>query len=252
MFGLRAPLCGAVLCVVLGTGAAGAVTLNATKFGPNKGARAEAAMAGFLSGTSFSHYAVETFDDYKAWDGKHGKADPRTKVGRFKAAGTTGSGRSSVNGGTTTMVRSEESWEWGRHNVNEPALSSRTWLDSNDNKYVKWKVKSSGPFDTVAFFVTDAADVGGKFSIKVGDKLYSDLSGGKRLKNGSTYFVTITLEKAVESLSIKMGHNRANDGFGIDAAMVGQMAPAPFPPAAALLFTGVAALAGLRWRRGAA
>jgi hypothetical protein len=64
--------------------------------------------------------------------------------------------------------------------------------------------------------------------------------------------VTITLEKAVESLSIKMGHNRANDGFGIDAAMVGQMAPAPIPPAAALLFTGVAALAGLRWRRGAA
>jgi hypothetical protein len=211
-------------------------------------------MASYLSG--FSSYSVETFDDYKAWDGKSGKTDPRTKVGKFKASGTTGNGHSAVNGGTTTMVRSDDKMRWGRYNVDEPSHSSRTWLDSNDNKYVKWKVKGSSPFDTIAFFVTDATDRGGKFSIKVGDKLYSDLSGGKALKNGNTYFVKITLDAAVDSISIKMGHNHlANgkyDGFGIDAAMVGQMAPAPIPPAAALLFTGVAALAGLRWRRGAA
>ena len=59
-----------------------------------------------------------------------------------------------------------------------------------------------GKFNALAFFVLDAADVGGKFSIKVGDTLYSDLAGaGGKLANGNIHFVRILLSEAVDSLT---------------------------------------------------
>ena len=48
----------------------------------------------------------------------------------------------------------------------------------------------------------DAADVGGKFSIKVGDTLFSDIAGaGGKLANGNIHFVKILLSEAVETRS---------------------------------------------------
>ena len=57
---------------------------------------------------------------------------------------------------------------WGRYNT-DAGSGGRKWLDSNDNTGIKWKIGGIGKFNAVTFFVIDAADVGGKFSIKVGD-----------------------------------------------------------------------------------
>jgi hypothetical protein len=55
------------------------------------------------------------------------------------------------------------------------------------------------------------------------------------------------LSEAVSRLTIELMHDRTNDGFGIDGAAVG-VAPVPLPPAALLLLTGIAGIAGLRRR----
>ena len=114
---------------------------------------------------------------------------------------------------------------------------------------MKWEISGVGKFDAVAFFVTDAADVGGKFSIKVGGKLHDIAGNGGLLANGNIHFVKILLDEAVDSLTVELMHDRANDGFGIDGAAVGRIAPVPLPPAVLLLGAGFAALAGLRRRR---
>ena len=86
----------------------------------------------------------------------------------------------------------------------------------------------------------DAADVGGKFSIKVGDTLYSNLAGAEgKLRNGNVQLVKILLSEAVTNLTVELMHDRTNDGFGIDGAAVG-LAPIPLPPAALLLGSGLA------------
>ena len=97
----------------------------------------------------------------------------------------------------------------------------------------------------------DAADVGGKFSIKVGDTLYSNIAGAAgRLANGNIHLVKIMLSEAVTSLTVELMHDRTNDGFGIDGAAVG-LAPVPLPPAALLLGTALLGLVGFGRRRAA-
>ena len=62
---------------------------------------------------------------------------------------------------------------WGRYNLDgSGGPKPGNWLDSNDNRGIKWRIKDVGEFDTIGFFVSDVADVGGKFSIKVGDTVY--------------------------------------------------------------------------------
>ena len=113
---------------------------------------------------------------------------------------------------------------------------------------MRWDIGGIGKFDSLAFFVLDAADVGGKFSIKVGDTLFSNLAGaGGKLQNGNIQFVRIMLSEAVNHLTVELMHDRTNDGFGIDGAAVA-LAPIPLPPAAFLLLTGIAGIAGLRRR----
>ena len=135
---------------------------------------------------------------------------------------------------------------WGRYTTS-PVLGGN-WLDSNDNLGMRWEIGGIGKFDSLAFFVLDAADVGGKFSIKVGDTLFSNLAGaGGKLRNGNIQFVRIMLSEAVNHLTVELMHDRTNDGFGIDGAAVA-LAPVPLPPAAFLLLTGIAGIAGLRRR----
>jgi hypothetical protein len=196
---------------------------------------------------------TETFNDYRAWDGHSGSTNPQsTKVGSFTSFGAAGSGRSVIGDTSKLQVRSDNSMPWGRYSTSGASLGNH-WLDSNDNLGMKWEVSGLGKFNTLAFFVLDAADVGGKFSIKVGDTLYSNLAGADgKLRNGNVQLVKIMLSEAVTKLTVELMHDRTNDGFGIDGATVARVAPVPVPPAALLLISGAAGLVALRRRRRAA
>lgn len=136
---------------------------------------------------------------------------------------------------------------WGRFSTSD--VLGGKWLDSNDTYGMKWDIGGLGKFNSLSFFLIDAADVGAKFSIKVGETLFSQVLGaGGRALNGNIQLVTILLPQAVSHLTVELFNNRLNDGFGIDGASIAKVAPVPLPPAAALLGTGLLALGLLRRR----
>ena len=142
-------------------------------------------------------------------------------MGSFTSFGEAGSGHSVVGDGAKLQVRNDSEHALGplRHRGGAPLGGN--WLDSNDNLGMRWDVGGVGSSTALAFFVLDAADVGGKFSIKVGDTLFSDLAGaGGKLANGNIQFVRILLSEAVDHLTVELMHDRTNDGFGIDGAAV--------------------------------
>jgi hypothetical protein len=238
--------------IFLVTPAVHAATVNLSFDTYNRGqiSGARSAMSDHLASSRLSNLHVDTFEHAKA--GTHGALE--TGVGRFAPTGAAGSGHSVVGSGAGLAVRGDNSMRWGRYNTDGHRASTALggqWLDSNDNLGLTWTVAGLGKFDSLAFFVTDVADVGGTFSIKVGDTLFSDLAGASgKLRNGNISLVRIALSEAVDNLTVTLMHDRTNDGFGIDGAAVGRIAPVPLPPAMALLLTGVAGLAGMaRLRR---
>jgi hypothetical protein len=243
---LGAAVAAAVLSVTPAASAA-TVSLSLDKFQRNQLPAAQAVGASHLAGLKLK--GVETFKDYKAWNGSSGTGNPQnTKVGSFTSFGPAGSGHSVVGNGGQLQVRNDDTMPWGRFGTDMGALGGN-WLDSNDNFGMRWEISGLGKFNTLAFFLLDAADVGGKFSIKVGDTLFSDIAGADgKLQNGNIHFVRILLSEAVSALTVELMHDRTNDGFGIDGAAVA-LAPVPLPPAALLLVGGIAGLAGLRRRR---
>jgi hypothetical protein len=243
---LGAALAAAALTVGSAAGAA-TVSLSIDRFERTQLGAAQAAMAGYQAGNKLK--AVETFEEYPAWNGHTGSANPQnTKIGSFTAFGAAGSGHSVISDASRLQVRADDTMPWGRYSADNGGVLGGHWLDSNDNLGARWEIGGVGKFDSLAFFVLDAADVGGKFSIKVGDTLFSDIAGATgRLKNGNIQFVRIMLSEAVSRLTLELMHDRTNDGFGIDGAAVG-VAPIPLPPAALLLLTGIAGIAGLRRR----
>ena len=224
-----------------------ATTLDIVNFDRSALTAAQAARSAALSGFTIRGY--ENFQDYQAWNGSTGSTDPQdTRVGSFDPFGDTGSGLSVVGDGGKLQVRNDPTMPWGRYGTSETLPLGGNWLDSNDNLGIRWDIAGIGSFDSLAFFVLDAADVGGKFSIKVGDTLFADIAGATgKLKNGNIQFVRVLLSEAVESLTVELMHDRTNDGFGIDGAAVA-LSPVPLPPAVLLLATGLAGLAGLRRR----
>jgi hypothetical protein len=256
-----ARLCGAVLASALTVGiVAGAqaatinqTTINLTSFDRAGLAGAQAARADFLASHTIRNLRSETFEDKAAWNGSHGTTNPQnTNAGSFTSLGGLGSGASKINGGAGLEVRGDNDMSWGRFNADklDSDLIGGKWLDSNDTLGMKWDIGGLGKFNTLAFFLIDAADVGGKFSIKVGETLFSQVLGGDgRTKNGNVQLVTILLPEAVRDLTVELFHNRTNDGFGIDGATIANVAPVPVPPAAALLISGVLALGAVRRRR---
>jgi hypothetical protein len=243
-----------VAAVALGSAAEAATvaSFSATPFGRADLAAARGAMSSFLATHTVSNLRLETFEGYGAWNGHSGSTDPQhTRVGSFTSFGAAGSGRSVVGDTSRLQVREDGAMKWGRYGTDDVPLGGK-WLDSNDNLGMRWQVGGGGKFDALAFFVLDAADVGGRFSIKVGDTLYADLAGaGGRRANGNIQFVRILLSEAVDSLTVELFHDRTNDGFGIDGAAIARVAPVPLPPAAALMLPGLLALVGLRRRRAA-
>jgi hypothetical protein len=256
---MRVRIAAAAAAISIGVAAAAsAATLSVTSFERHDGAGARAALAAFQSGDASAFgtaqrvhgMKTESFERYRAWNGSRGASDPqRTNVGAFRSLGGKGTGHSAVNGGTKLQVRNESPWRWGRHDTS--GVDGK-WLDSNDTRGMRWTVKAKGlaGFNSVAFLLTDVADVGAKFSIKVGDQTFSQLVGrDRRTSNGSIQLVRLLLPQTVDRLTIELRNDRRNDGFGIDGATVAQVSPVPVPPAAALLVTGAAALFGLGGRR---
>jgi hypothetical protein len=228
---------------------AATVSLEVDSFGRNQLAAAQAARAAFLAAPGASNVHSEGFEGFRAWNGRRGKTDPRTAVGRFTAVGRHGSGHSVVSTGRDAQVRDDRPMRWGRYNTDE-APGTRNWLDSNDNAGIRWTVAGVGPFNALAFIVTDAADVGGIFSIRAGGTRFAGLAGaGGELRNGNILLVTILLDAPVERLRVTLRHDRTNDGFGIDGAATARVATTPVPPAALMLGSGLAAAAALRRRR---
>jgi hypothetical protein len=243
---------GAALVAAAFSSAASAATLTVDRFDRGDLGKAHAAMSDYVAGNKLK--ALDTFEEKAAWNpvSRSGTGNPATKVGSFTSFGKSGSGHSVIGDNAALQVRADDTMEWGRYSADNGGALGGHWLDSNDNLGARWEVSGLGKFNTLAFFVTDAADVGGKFSIKVGDQLFSNIAGGDgKLKSGNIQFVRIMLDKAVSKLTVELMHDRTNDGFGIDGAAVG-LAPIPLPPAALLLGSGLLGLVALRRRKAAA
>jgi hypothetical protein len=266
MFGFtRARLRGAVLMVAIAAAtatSAAAASLQITDFARGEAAQARAAQTAFMAGedlavfgagghfgsnATITEYRTETFAGHAAWNGSTGTTNPvGTQVGSFTSLGGTGHGHSAINGGTGLEVRNDNPMKWGRHSVMTPGGK---WLDSNDTYGMRWEVGGLSAFNAITFFLTDIADVGAKFSLKIGGTLFENVIGGDgRTADGTIHWVRILLPDFVSNLVVEMQNDRLNDGFGIDGMTVARIAPVPLPPAIALMLVGLAAFAGLRRR----
>lgn len=261
---VHARLCGVFLSAALTVGltasanaaSVNGASLNMMSFDRSDLAAAQQARSDYLASYRVLSKHSETFEDQKAWNGSHGTTNPqKTQVGSFSTLGGKGSGHSVINGGSGLEVRDDNSMNWGRYDADKTASNAvgGKWLDSNDTLGMKWKISGVGKFNAVSFYVIDAADAGAKFSIKVGETLFSQILGGSgKTANGNIQLVTILLPQAVTNLTVQLMNSKLNDGFGIDGATVANVAPIPVPPAAALLVTGIVAMGALRRRRRAA
>lgn len=191
----------------------------------------------------------EDFESFNAWGTNGGTQNPTTSVGKITAIGGKGQGTSVIGDATKLQVRGDAPMAWNRINTTS---GGNNWLDSNDTYGMKWEVGGLPSFNALSFVLTDVADQGGKFSVTVGDTLFSDLLGGSgRLVDGGIYVFSILLPEAVNSLTVLLHNSTLKDGFGLDHIRVANTdaSPVPLPPAALLIVAGMGMIAVVRRRR---
>jgi hypothetical protein len=241
---LAASACAAFL---FGAAPAAAATYSIHSFARTEVDGARAAYDAVLDG--FSLLALETFEGLTNAD------IGDTAVGGFSSTGPNGSGASATGGGKTLDIRSGASS--GRQNLTALSGASQ-WLDSNDRSQVTMTLGGVGAFDRAAFFLTDVADVSGKFTMTIPgagkpvdlgalNTAFATMNGVGR--NGVINVVSILFDAPVSAATIRFDTNR-NDGFGIDDVALGR-APAAIPAPAALpmLVLGLLSLALVRRMR---
>lgn len=227
--------------------AAGAATLNISTFAPSDVSGALTAAEALRKPGEAS--VSENFESFAAWGSGTGTQNPASAVGTFTAIGGKGLGSSVIGDATKLQVRGDTPMAWNRINTSN---GGNNWLDSNDTHGMKWDVGGLPSFDALSFILTDVADQGGKFSIQIGGKMFSEVLGASgRLADGGIYVVSILLPEAVNSLSVLLHNDTLKDGFGIDNIRVAleNPTPIPLPPAALLIVAGIGAIAVVRRRR---
>jgi hypothetical protein len=118
------------------------------------------------------------------------------------------------------------------------------WIDSQDIDDLVWTVTSDVPFQSMTFALVDAHDQPNSYfnMIYDGTEIWEIPT---QLPNRNLFWLMVTFDGPVTTADLRFT-TRHNDGYGILAARV---APVPLPPAALLLLTGTALIAGLRRRR---
>jgi hypothetical protein len=201
-------------------------------------------------------FVGEDFETLGATRGEGEVAGPlSTAVGTFVTAGGTGSGGTvtGLPGNTGRHLALRDGDVYGRNNA--VPVGGGWFLDSNDTFGMIWNVAVGGLFDTVAFVLTDASDVGAFLRITTGNSVREVRTGG-RLPDGNDRLVVVSFAEAVSSAQIALVNytafggatNFRNDGFSLDGAQV-RLSPVPVPAAGVLLIVGLGALGALRARR---
>jgi hypothetical protein len=219
---------------------AGAVTVQVDTF--SDAASASSARDAFLSGAT--GIVSDGFEAHASWNGTTGAATPLTSaVGLFRGEGAVpGSGKSSVDGGTSGQIRADVPL-FGRRNL---SAGGANWLDSNDLESMVWEVGGAGTFDSLSFFLTDVGDIAGTdFNFTVAAAGSAPVNTHiARQSNGTINFVRILFDAPIDTATVTF-ISRHNDGFGLDDATV---ATVPLPAGGLLLLGGLAGFAALRRR----
>jgi hypothetical protein len=201
-------------------------------------------------------FVGEDFETLGATRGEGEVAGPlSTAVGTFVTAGGVGSGGtvSELPGNTGRHLTLRDGNVYGRNNA--VPVGGGWFLDSNDTAGMIWNVAVGGLFDTIAFVLSDASDVGAFLRISAGSSVHEVRTGG-RLPDGNDRLVVVSFAQAVASAQVTLVNytafggstNFRNDGFSVDGAQV-RLSPVPVPAAGLLLIAGLGALAAVRARR---
>lgn len=217
-----------------------------TDLGTNKVAAQNAFDAWVLSKNKV---LTEDFEGFNANPGDTtGDQDPDTAVGKFTGSGGAGTGTASVQNKSQTVVKDFDSE--GRNVTKQ----GDQWLDSNDVTTVTWDISGSsvtafGDFDSIGFFVIDAADNGATMQVAFsgGGTGFFNLPAFGSEDNSNIQFITGKFSERVSTATVTMSNlnGETNDGWGIDNASIA----VPVPASMALLGTGLLGLGLLARRR---
>jgi hypothetical protein len=210
----------------------------------------------FTTLLSTGTFVGEDFETLGTTRGEGEVAGPlSTAVGTFVTAGGVGSGGTvtGLPGNTGRHLALRDGNVFGRNNA--VPVGGGWFLDSNDTAGMIWNVSVGGLFDTVAFVLSDASDVGAYLRITAGNLVHEMRTGGA-LPDGSDRLVVVSFGQAVASAQIALVNYTAfgggtlarNDGFSVDGAQV-RLSAVPVPAAGLLMIAGLGALAAVRARR---